>query len=134
MKKICTLLLFCVWLFADGLMSANTPAPKSKLRFGGEINLGIDYYHYKEPEVMDISGPMLSIDGNFSLAYKLFKFQLDGFFSTHLGANLYEGGLFNNATNQTIAYNTDSQDWYLGIASRFGVAFSVGGKRCDFCL
>lgn len=132
MKKICTLLLFCVWLFADGLMSANTPAPKSKLRFGGEINLGIDYYHYKEPEVMDISGPMLSIDGNFSLAYKLFKFQLDGFFSTHLGANLYEGGLFNNVTNQTIAYNTDSQDWYLGIASKFGVAFSVGGRDVAF--
>lgn len=132
MKKIFAFLLTCICLFADRAESINASVPKSKLRFSGEVNLGIDYYHYKEPSVMDISGPMLSMEGNFSLGYKLFKFQFDGFFSTHLGANFYEGGLFNTATNQTIAYSTDSKDWYLGVASRFGVAFSLSGREVAF--
>lgn len=126
------------YLLCLGVLSAEAPASmmvapsKSKVRIDGEINLGIDYYHYKEPDVMDIFGPMLSIDGSFGVGYKMFKFQLDGFFSTYLGANTYEGGLFNATTNQTIAYSTDSQDWYLGIASRAGLSLMVAQREVAF--
>lgn len=128
LQKVLFLVLFCVLLHSESMSLQS----KSKIRFDGEINLGIDYYHYKEPDVMDISGPMLSIDGSFGVGYKLFKFALDGYFSTHMGANTYEGGLYNNATNQTISYSTNSQDWYLGIASRVGASFMVVQKEVVF--
>lgn len=128
LQKVLFLVLFCVLLHSESMSLQS----KSKIRFDGEINLGIDYYHYKEPDVMDISGPMLSIDGSFGVGYKLFKFALDGYFSTHMGANTYEGGLYNNATNQTISYSTNSQDWYLGIASRAGVSFVVSQREVAF--
>lgn len=129
MKKIIIFFFTFSFFYAQTPLS---PSPKSKIQFGGDVNLGIDYYHYKEPDVMDISGPMLNLDGSFFLKYKLFKFQLDGFFSTHLGVNVYDGGLYNNATKQTIAYSTDSQDWYLGFASRFGVAFNLSQRDVAF--
>lgn len=125
--------LFFFVLFSSLLAQDAFLAPtKPKIQLGGDFNLGIDYYQYKEPDVMDISGPMLTLDGSFSLKYKLFKFHLDGFFSTHLGANIYNGGLYNNTTKQTIAYSTDSQDWYLGVASRFGVAFALAQREVAF--
>lgn len=124
------LLLCCVFSYAE--MFSPQIAPKSKIRLGGEFNLGIDYYHYQEPSVMDISGPMLSFDGSFTLGYKLFKFQLDGLFSTYLGANTYEGGLYDNLTHQSTPYSTSSEDWYLGIASRFGVAVNMKDKEVVF--
>ncbi|WP_147288616.1 hypothetical protein [Helicobacter brantae] len=113
-------------------LSPQPIAPQSKIRLSGDLNLGINYYQYKEPDVMDITGPMFSLEGSFGVAYKLFKFQLDGFFSTHLGANEYNGGLYNSATKETIAYSTESQDWYLGIASRAGMAFSVAQREVAF--
>lgn len=131
MKKIWILFCLLTLAYAEPLQSPLNPT-KSKVRLSGEINLGIDYYHYREPDVMEIFGPMLSVDGSFGVGYKMFKFQLDGLFSTYLGANTYEGGLFNATTNQSIAYSTDSQDWYLGIASRAGVAFSVAQKEVAF--
>lgn len=131
MKKIWILFCLLTLSYAEPLkIQANSS--KSKVRLSGGINLGIDYYHYKEPDVMEIFGPMLSVDGSFGVGYKMFKFQLDGLFSTYLGANTYEGGLFNATTNQSIAYSTDSQDWYLGIASRAGVAFSVTQREVAF--
>lgn len=131
MKKIWILFCLLTLAYAEPLQAPLNPT-KSKVKLSGEINLGIDYYHYKEPDVMEIFGPMLSMDGSFGVGYKMFKFQLDGLFSTYLGANTYEGGLFNATTNQSIAYSTDSQDWYLGIASRAGVAFSVAQKEVAF--
>lgn len=131
MKKIWILFCLLTLAYAEPLQAPLNPT-KSKVRLSGEINLGIDYYHYKEPDVMEIFGPMLSMDGSFGVGYKMFKFQLDGLFSTYLGANTYEGGLFNATTNQSIAYSTDSQDWYLGIASRAGVAFSVAQREVAF--
>lgn len=131
MKKIWILFCLLTLAYAEPLQAPLNPT-KSKVRLSGGINLGIDYYHYKEPDVMEIFGPMLSMDGSFGVGYKMFKFQLDGFFSTYLGANTYEGGLFNATTNQSIAYSTDSQDWYLGIASRAGVAFSVAQREVAF--
>lgn len=131
MKKIWILFCLLTLAYAEPLQAPLNPT-KSKVRLSGGINLGIDYYHYKEPDVMEIFGPMLSMDGSFGVGYKMFKFQLDGLFSTYLGANTYEGGLFNATTNQSIAYSTDSQDWYLGIASRAGVAFSVAQKEVAF--
>ncbi|WP_305862458.1 hypothetical protein [Helicobacter cholecystus] len=133
MKKIFTPLLFFVWLFANGPASSGVNIiPKDKVHLGGELNIGIDYYQYKEPNVMSISGPMLGVDGNFALGYKFFKFQLDGFFSSHLKKNAYKGGLFNSVTGQSIPYNTDSEDWYLGVATRFGVAFNLNGREVVF--
>lgn len=131
MKKIWILFCLLTLAYAEPLQAPLNPT-KSKVRLSGGINLGIDYYHYKEPDVMEIFGPMLSMDGSFGVGYKMFKFQLDGLFSTYLGANTYEGGLFNATTNQSIAYSTDSQDWYLGIASRAGVAFSVAQREVAF--
>lgn len=131
MKKIWILFCLLTLTYAEPLQAPLNPT-KSKVRLSGGINLGIDYYHYKEPDVMEIFGPMLSMDGSFGVGYKMFKFQLDGLFSTYLGANTYEGGLFNATTNQSIAYSTDSQDWYLGIASRAGVAFSVAQREVAF--
>lgn len=131
MKKIWILFCLLTLAYAESLQTPLNPT-KSKVKLSGGINLGIDYYHYKEPDVMEIFGPMLSIDGSFGVGYKMFKFQLDGLFSTYLGANTYEGGLFNATTNQSIAYSTDSQDWYLGIASRAGVAFSVAQREVAF--
>ena len=131
MKKIWILFCLLTLAYAEPLQAPLNPT-KSKVRLSGGINLGIDYYHYKEPDVMEIFGPMLSVDGSFGVGYKMFKFQLDGLFSTYLGANTYEGGLFNATTNQSIAYSTDSQDWYLGIASRAGVAFSVAQREVAF--
>lgn len=112
-------------------MAQNNPS-KSKIKLDGQFNLGIDYYHYKEPDVMEISGPMLSFDGSFGVGYKLFKFQLDGLFSTYMGANKYDGGLFDATNNQTIAYSTNSQDWYLNIASRAGLSLVVAQKEVAF--
>lgn len=135
MRGVRTLFLaFFVWLYAEPLPPQQLvpTQSKSKVRLSGEVNLGIDYYHYKEPDVMDIFGPMLSLDGSFGVGYKFFKFQLDGFFSTHLRTNEYEGGLYNSATKQTIAYNTQSQDWYLGVASRFGLSFLLSQKEVAF--
>lgn len=113
-------------------LSPQPLTPQSKIRLGGELNLGIDYYQYKEPDVMDITGPMFSLEGSFSFAYKLLKVQLDGYFSTHMGANEYSGGLYNSATKETIAYNTQSQDWYLGVASRVGMAFVVSQREVAY--
>lgn len=120
-----------VILFSQEL-SPQPLTPQSKIRLGGELNLGIDYYQYKEPDVMDITGPMFSLEGSFSFAYKLLKVQLDGYFSTHMGANEYSGGLYNSATKETIAYNTQSQDWYLGVASRVGMAFVVSQREVAY--
>lgn len=131
MKKIWMLVCLLAFGYAEPLQIPTNPS-KSKVRLSGEINLGVDYYHYKEPDVMEIFGPMLSVDGSFGMGYKLFKFQLDGVFSTYLGANTYEGGLFNATTNQSVTYSTDSQDWYLGISSRAGVAFSVAQREVVF--
>lgn len=134
MKKIWLYVILPLLLCSEILPSRNQSdfIAKSKIRLGGGVNLGIDYYQYKEPKVMSISGPMLSVDGNFFIGYDVFKFQLDGLFSTYLGANTYEGGLFNATTNQTIPYSTDSEDWYLNIASRFGATFNFSGKEVVF--
>lgn len=96
------------------------------------LDLGIDYYHYEEPGVMKIYGPMMSFYGNIGVVKRLFKFQVDGYFSTHLGANTYDGGLQNNQDHTVIPYSTKSTDWYVGVNTKFGLNLWQQNKEIVF--
>lgn len=49
-----------------------------------------------------------------------------------MGANEYSGELYNSTTKETIAYNIQSQDWYLGVASRVGMAFVASQREVAY--
>ena len=91
----------------------------------GDFGIGFDYYHYKEPNVMDIFGPMFNVFGDFSVIKKLFRFQIDASYSTHMDANHYDGSL--QSDTGKIPYETKSTDWYANIATKAG--FSLYENR-----
>lgn len=100
--------------------SATLTTPNSLALY--DVGLGFSYYQYVEPSVMSITGPMFNLYGSVGYVKNLFKFQFDLSYDTYVGANRYKGGLqYENGT--TVPYNTNSSDWYISGAGKFGLAF-----------
>ncbi|MCE3038053.1 hypothetical protein [Helicobacter anatolicus] len=106
--------------------------PFPSIILSGSAGLGIDYYHYEEPKVMNIHGPMINFYGDFGITKKLFKFQLDGYFATHFGANKYNGALQSHETQTRTPYNAKSTDWYVGVSTKFGLNLWQHNKELIF--
>lgn len=97
-----------------------------------ELGIGMEYYKYKEPNVMQITGPMMNFNGTIGVIRKLFRFQTDLYFATHVGANVYDGGLYDHTTQTTTAYSTKSTDYYTGVTTKFGMTFFEMKKELFF--
>lgn len=106
--------------------------PKSQNKLILEAGMGMEYYRYKEPDVMQIQGPMLNFNGAIGVIKSLFRFQSDLYFATHIGANVYDGGLYNSVTQVTTKYSTQSTDYYTGITAKVGINLFNEGKELFF--
>ncbi|WP_104696835.1 MULTISPECIES: hypothetical protein [unclassified Helicobacter] len=109
-----------------------TSSSKSKNQLIAELGMGIEYYRYKEPKVMQIQGPMLNFNGMIGVVRSLFRFQSDLYFATHVGANIYDGSLHNNITQTTTKYSAQSTDYYTGITTKLGINLFSDGKELFF--
>lgn len=98
----------------------------------GGLDVGIEYYRYQEPGVMKISGPMMTFYGDVGYVKSFFKIQADGYFSTSLGANHYDGALQNNQTHAVTPYTANSKDWYGAINGKVGVTLFPQNKQFVF--
>lgn len=135
MKRIISLCVLLGFLLA---WADDRPAPTpartqaSDIRRIGEVSLGVEYYHYKEPRVMSISGPMLNIHGFMGVIKNSFRFQTDFYFATHVGANIYDGAIMNLNNNTITPYKTQSTDFYVGGAPKIGFGIFRGGRDLLF--
>ncbi|MDU7693674.1 MAG: hypothetical protein E7K04_05475 [Helicobacter sp.] len=105
--------------------------PPSKI-FTYEISAGAQYYRYEEPGVMHIKGPMTTFDGSVGVIDGLFKYQLEGYFSNHIGSSVYHGGLIDTTTKKQTPFSTKSTDFYFGVNAKTGIAVVKEGKQTLF--
>ncbi len=126
MKKIVLIIcqVLCVWGFEGG--GANRP----KLLL--DIKTGMEYYQYKEPKLMKITGAMFVLDGGVGVSYKLFKAFTDVYYATDVGINRYDGGFYNSETKQVTPTSTKSRDWYVGWNLKTGVTLYKDDRELVF--
>ncbi|ANV97881.1 hypothetical protein BBW65_03285 [Helicobacter enhydrae] len=129
-KLICLCLALCLGLQAKPNTPTTNKAPTNHQKpsnFTTNIGVGIESYYYEEPGLMNVGGSMLNLNVNTEFRQKMFKFENDFYFATHIGANHYDGGIaYSDNAGNVIGvkkYNTDSTDYYAGIVPKLGVAF-----------
>lgn len=104
------------------------PIPNFGFKFQpyGNFKFGMQYYEYKEPSVMSISGPMYVLNGTFGVKPNpIFKADIRIFYAQDIGKNIYKGSLQSlDGKGEIIPFSAKSGDYYLGGVGR--VAFIIG--------
>lgn len=94
-----------------------------------EVAGGMSYYHYNEPNVMDIFGPMYNL--NVLLGAKLnplLKTELEIYFSQDTGKNIYNGAIqiTDMFGTKNEPFSARSNDYYAGGEYRAGFILGDG--------
>lgn len=97
-----------------------------KVNLTADIDTGFEYYKYVEPK-MKISGPMYVLDARLGLGSGIFRAQLDGYYGTHIGQNIYNGQLFNGQPSRV-----KSTAWYVGTNLKLGLSHFSDGRNLAF--
>ena len=130
--SLCVLLSFLLVWADDRPVPAPIRTQASDTKRIGEIGLGMEYYHYREPKLMSISGPMLNFYGFMGVIKNSFRFQTDFYFASHVGANIYDGAIINLDNKTLTAYKSQSTDFYVGAVPKIGFGIFRGGRDLFF--
>ncbi len=106
------------------LPNNSSPSTKNSIY---ELGLGMEFYQYEEPNIMQITGSMLKFNVTTGTISGIFSFQNDLYFATHIGLNVYDGGIVDKNKHVT-PYSTKSTDYYAGIVPKIGIGF-FGKKK-----